>query len=156
MKRALFIAVGLTCLLASGFAARKSAPSGAEISQKAMAAMPDHENSASSQKAGKKIKITPVRPAQIKSEAELEDGQVIAVLETDAEGDETGLPAGKYNLFATKVGRDWHVYAESGGRIAAEGVRVRPEKTVGPRKAAVSPRGWCVYVSCYWGWWACF
>ena len=47
----------------------------------------------------------------------MEDGQVIGVLETEAQGDETSLPPGKCNLFLAKEGNDCHTYAESGGRI---------------------------------------
>ena len=81
--------------------------------------------------------------------AELEGGQIIGMLETEAPGDETGLPPGKYNVFAAKVGNDWHVYAESGGKIVVEAVHVRVEKSNDrtPKKPEFHAEGWCSW------WW---
>ncbi len=132
-------------------AARRDKPSGAEIAQKASSAVLDSENSTTGEKNGKKIKLTPANLPQGKSEAELEDGQVIGVLENEVGGDETGLPPGKYNLFLAKVGNDWHTYAESGGRIVAEAARVKVEKqSQGTRRRPeFHAQGWC---STQWFW----
>ena len=140
--------IGLMCVLATPvFAARKERPSGAEIAQKARLAVLDSANSATAEKNGKKIKFTPANLDQVKGETELEEGQALGLLENEAPGDETGLPPGKYNLFAAKVGNDWHVYAESGGNIVGEGIRVRVEKGKGSKKKAeIRPEGFTMTV----------
>src|SRR5438874_5392682 len=86
---------GICVLALPAFAARKDKPSGPEIAQKARTAVLDSENSTTGEKNGKKIKLIPANLPQGKSEAELEDGQVIGVLETEAQGDETSLPPGR-------------------------------------------------------------
>jgi len=142
---------GICVLALPAFAARKDKPSGPEIALKARTAVLDSENSTTGEKNGKKIKLIPANLPQGKSEAELEDGQVIGVLETEAQGDETSLPPGKYNLFLAKEGNDWHTYAESGGRIVAEAARVKVEKQPQGtrRRPEIRAQGWC---STQWFW----
>ncbi|PYT71893.1 MAG: hypothetical protein DMG39_11685 [Acidobacteria bacterium] len=140
----------LMCVLAvPAFAERKDKPTGEEIANKAKAAKFDSANSTAGEKIGKKVKLTPAKLDHVKSEAELEGGQIIGMLETEAPGDETGLPPGKYNVFAAKVGNDWHVYAESGGKIVVEAVHVRVEKSNDrtPKKPEFHAEGWCSW------WW---
>src|SRR2546425_6426298 len=96
--------IALMCVLSVPlFATRKVNPSGSEIAKKAPSAVLDSENSTTGEKNGKKVKLTPAKLDQLKNEADLEAGQVIGLLETEAAGDETGLPPGKYNIFAAKV-----------------------------------------------------
>lgn len=140
----LFLAcLSLTALPAQ--AARKDKPAGQEISEKAKAVKLDPANAATAERGGKKIKVTPVDLSHVKTEADLEDGQVVGVLETEVAGDETGLPPGKYHIFVAKVGDVWHAYAESGGTIAAEAKRVRVERTKEKptKKADIRLQGWC-------------
>jgi len=108
--------------------ARTEAPSGKEISDKAKAAKHDIANAVTATKGDKKIKFTPADFGHIKSITELEDGQFIGELETEVEGDKAGLPPGKYNALLTKIGSDWHVYAESGGQVVAEAISVVERK----------------------------
>jgi len=135
----------LMCVLAvPAFAERKDKPTGEEIANKAKAAKFDSANSTAGEKIGKKVKLTPAKLDHVKSEAELEGGQIIGMLETEAPGDETGLPPGKYNVFAAKVGNDWHVYAESGGKIVVEAVHVRAKNQNFMRKGGAPGGGCCL------------
>jgi len=145
-------------------AERKGPPTGKEIAQKANSAKLDASNAVVGEKVGKKIKMTPADLSEFSYE-DLENGQVLAVIEGDLAGDETSLPAGKHNIFVTKVGSTWHAYAEADGRIVAEAKRVRVERTskTKPGKAEFQAEGWCllaayfkykggkqvVYDSCY-------
>lgn len=97
---------------------------------------------------GRKVKFTPTVPRPYKTEADLEDGQVVGLLETEAAGDESPLAPGRYNLFLVKVENTWHVYAESEGRIMGEAVNVAIEKTDKPAgtKPEFRDKGWCVLV----------
>jgi hypothetical protein len=153
------MAIALMCLLAvPALAARKEKPSGAEIAGRARSAVLDSANTMTGEKSGKKIKLTPATLDQVKSESDLEQGQFMGVLETEALGDETGLPPGKYNLFAAKVGNEWHVYAESGGTIVAEAVHIRAEKQQPGirKKPEFRAQGWCWWVPVgFWGFWFC-
>ncbi len=147
MKRFLLVVGVLVCMVALPvFAARKERPAGREIAEKAKAAKLDRGSATTGEKGGKRITITPAILDQLKNETELEDGQVIGLLETEAAGDETALAPGTYNLFLAKVGNKWHAYAESGGKIAAEAVRVNLEKTDKPAgtKPEVITEGWCL------------
>jgi len=145
MKRIPGVLVLVLCLAAlPAWAARKEKPTGKEIADKAKAAKLDPANAIIGEKEGKKIKLTPADLSHVKTEAELEDGQMIGVLETEVAGDETPLLPGKYNLFLTKVGNDWHVYAESEGKIVAEAVRVKMEEAKEKKKPEFVPEGWCL------------
>src|SRR5688572_13416353 len=122
-------------------AARVDKPTGAEIAMKARAARLDRANAGTGQFQGKRIAFT---PAVLPPGADLAAGQMIGVLENDVEGDETGLPAGRYNVFAAQLADGWHVYAESGGQIVREALRVtvtrRPGATT--EKPRIRPVGW--------------
>lgn len=139
--------------------ARKEKPSGKEIAEKAKRVRLERYNSTQAEKNGKKVKFTAANLTHLESVAELEEGQFAGELETELEGDETGLPAGKYNIFIAKVNGTWHAYAESGGTIAAEAVRV----TVEPHKEgkfklqepSFDPDGWCFCWCILHVWWWC-
>jgi hypothetical protein len=127
------------------FAERKAAPTGQEIAGKAKAAKLDIANSTTAVVQGRKIKVTPANPAR----AQLADGEMVGVLDTELKGDETNLPPGKYNLFVAKVGEKWHCYAEQDGKIIEEAVGVTvDEKKPGPKKPMINPKGWYVTVAC--------
>lgn len=106
---------------------RKDKPGGSEIARKAKHVKLDHPREASAQKDGKRVTLIPARLEGV-SEEELENGQVIAVLETELDEEDAGLPPGRYNQFLARVGGEWQVLAESGGTVVAEGRDVRFEK----------------------------
>ncbi|MEE9441352.1 MAG: hypothetical protein V3V99_01640, partial [candidate division Zixibacteria bacterium] len=129
---------------------RKEKPTAEEIVEKAKRIRLHEKGTAYGKKDGKGAKFTPADTSHIKTLDEFEEGQVIGVLENEFEGDETGLPVGKHNMYLANVGGDWHVYAESGGSIVAEAVRVDVEyHKVGDRKSTkptFNPHGWCFCV----------
>lgn len=161
MKRLVALLLSLSFIFVpAAFAARRSAPTGKEISDKAKATKFDTANATTGVKAGKKVKFTPARMDRNKKIQDLENGEVVGLLETELKGDETPLPPGRYNVFLAKVGNNWRAYAESGGKIVAEGVRVRVEESArpGPTKPEFRPEGWCFWLSLGWWSWAivCF
>lgn len=96
---------------------RAEKPTGAEIALKARTARLDRPNVGKGEFQGKPIMFT---PAVLPPRSDLGAGQVIGVLENAVDGDETGLPAGKYTVFAARLADGWHVYAESGGQVVKE------------------------------------
>src|SRR5687767_1353421 len=85
-------------------ARRSSAPTGVEIAAAARAGTLDGANAITATLLGKPFKFTPARAQQ---KALPDAGVFLGVLENGAAGDETGLPPGKYNLFAAQVGGQW-------------------------------------------------
>jgi hypothetical protein len=148
--RALLLAMPL--LVAQAAAAQRGAPrgpraekpTGAEIALKARAMRLDRANAGLGQFQGKRILFT---PAVLDPRADLAAGQAIGLLENDVEGDETGLPPGRYNVFAVQLPDGWHVYAESGGQIVREALRVTVtarKGVVAEKKPRIRPVGWGV------------
>ena len=126
--------------------ARADKPTGAEIAMKARTARLDRANAGSGAFQGKRIAFT---PAVLPAGADLAAGQMIGLLENDVDGDETGLPAGRYNVFAAQLADGWHVYAESGGQIVREALRVTVTRRPGAppeKKPRIRPVGWGVDV----------
>jgi uncharacterized protein YjdB len=125
---------------------RPAPPSGREIAERARAAKLDRENTGVGEFQGKRISLVPADPSGVRSAAELEAGQVIGVMENEVAGDETGLPPGRYNLFLAKLADGWHVYAESGGEIVTEAIRVQIEQVAdgnpGSKKPVFRAKGW--------------
>lgn len=107
---------------------RDKAPNGQEIREKARSAKLDKANSGVGEKGGKKATLTPARLDHVKKREDLEEGQFIGVLDTEIAGDRAGLAPGTYNMFIAKVGGDWHVYAESDGKVVAEAASVEERK----------------------------
>ncbi len=103
---------------------RKGRPTGQEIAAQAKGARLNTANATRGKLGEKHITLTPVDPGQPKSIGDLEAGEVVGVMEAEVAGDETGLPVGKYDLYAAKVGDKWHVYAEAHGQIVQEATRV--------------------------------
>ncbi|HEU4721891.1 MAG TPA: Ig-like domain-containing protein [Gemmatimonadaceae bacterium] len=123
---------------------RAEKPTGAEIALKARTMRLDRANAGLGEFQGKRISFT---PAVLDPRADLAAGQVIGLLENDVEGDETGLPPGRYNVFAVQLPDGWHVYAESGGQIVREALRVTVtarKGTVAEKKPRIRPVGWGV------------
>ena len=123
---------------------RAAKPTGAEIALKARTARLDRVNSGKGEFQGKPITFT---PAVLPPRVDLAGGQVIGILENEVEGDETGLPPGKYNVFAARLADGWHVYAESGGEIVREALRVELVRRPGQpaeKKPRIRPKGWGV------------
>ncbi len=155
MKR-LILMVGVLILLIGlpALAARKDKPEGREIAEKARAAKLDYENAVIGEKGGRRVKFTSAVPGQLRTDADVEDGQVVGLLETEASGDESSLPPGTYYVFLAKVGNTWHAYAESGGMIVAEAARANVEKMTGKPvsgKPVFRAEGWCVsFYFCGW------
>ena len=121
---------------------RAAAPAGAEIAAKAKAARLDRANAGAGEFQGKRITFT---PALLDPGTDLAGGQMIGVLENEVAGDETGLPAGRYNLFAAQLPDGWHVYAESNGQVVKEALRVKVERRPGPpadKRPRFRAQGW--------------
>jgi uncharacterized protein YjdB len=119
-------------------------PTGAEIALKARTARLDRVNVGKGEFQGKPITFT---PALLPPRANLVGGQIIGILENEVAGDETGLPPGKYNVYAVRLEDGWHVYAESGGEIAREALRVELVRRPGQpaeKLPRIRPKGWGV------------
>lgn len=138
---------------------RKDKPSGREISDRAKGISLQEDRALHAKREGKNIKFTPADLGHVKSLDEFENGQVMGVLDTEAEGDETGLPPGKYNVFLSNVDGKWQAFAESGGKIAATASRVdinqhKMEERKSP-KTTFNPDGWCICICIVSWWWIC-
>jgi hypothetical protein len=131
---------------------RKDKPKGKEIVEKRKKVKLDMDRAIEGMKKGKKIKFTPAILPQLNSVEELEDGQVIGVLENEIEGDETGLPIGKHNIFIAKIDGEWQGFAESDGEIVAEIKKIKIEKHHWGEKKKEKPKfkeeGWCLFEIC--------
>jgi uncharacterized protein YjdB len=123
---------------------RTDKPTGAEIAHKARSTRLDRANAGKGEFQGKPITFT---PSVLDPRADLAAGHVIGVLENGVDGDETGLPAGRYNVFAAQLSDGWHVYAEANGQIVREALRVTVtarKGAVADRKPRIRPVGWGV------------
>jgi hypothetical protein len=141
-----FVVVGLL-VSGSPSVAQERTPSGREIAEKAKGVKLMPERIIQGKKDGKNVKFTSTDLRHFKSPEEVESGQVIGVLETEIEGDESGLPPGKYNLYLKKVGGAWKVYAESGGKVVGQAARVEVKphgKASGEVLPRFEPEGWCI------------
>ena len=146
--------LGLTIMLSanaqrsSTAQVRASKPTGAEIAAAARSTQLDAANIGTAIVGGKSMRFTPARQASgTVALADPGTGAFLGVLENELAGDETSLPAGKFNLFVANVGGQWHAYAEARGQLVAEAARVTVTPGKGP---AVRPRfeakGWCVII----------
>jgi hypothetical protein len=123
---------------------------GKEIADKAKGAKLNKGREATAKKDGKRVTFTPADLGKLKSEKDLEGGQVVGHLDTELPGDESGLPPGKYNLLLAKEGGKWVVHAESGGQVAgtAKDVKVdkhgvgKGQKGKRPDKPKFGEKGW--------------
>src|SRR5688572_3811635 len=127
-------------------AGRSAPPSGAEIAAAARAGALDPAKAVTATLLGKPFRFTPARGSET---VRVEDGAFLGVLENGAAGDETGLPPGKYNLFATQVGGQWKGYAESNGQIVREAIRASSTTGSAGTKPYFTERGWCIMYMSY-------
>ena len=138
---------------------RQEKPSGREIAEKAKGMRLLKGEAVKGNKNGKIITFTPADTSHIKSLDDFEEGQIVGVIENEHTGDETDLPPGKHNLFLTNIDGNWNIYAESGGNIVAEAVRVEVDYyKIGdrkPTKVTFNPNGWCFCWCLYRVWFWC-
>jgi hypothetical protein len=126
--------------------ARRPAPTGQEISAAARRYRLLSELASTDSLQGRQIRYT---PAEALDSLALESGVLLGVLENELAGDETGLPPGRYNIFLALVDGKPRVYAESGGRIVVEALRVsvtpQPNAAAGRHRPRFIARGWGYY-----------
>jgi hypothetical protein len=124
---------------------RLGAPPAAYIVERANAADLDEKRGVTYEHEGKKIRFTPARVTDNLEEAG--QGHVIGILETEVEGGETGLPPGRYTIFAKSVGGEWEAFAEANGTVVKQALDVTAadveEGKPGKPKFDLSDAGWC-------------
>ena len=127
---------------------RLGAPPGSYIAERLKAARIDEDRAVTGERDGKKITFTPARPTDNLDEAA--QGYVLGILETEVEGDETGLPPGKYTIFAHNVGGEWEAFAEVDGVVVKQALTVTAHDVEGSGgdkgmkpKLDASDDGWC-------------
>jgi hypothetical protein len=125
---------------------RLGAPAGSYISERAKRADFDDDRAVAFEHEGKKITFTPARVTEDLDDAA--QGHVVGILETEAEGGETGLPAGRYTIFAKNVGGEWEAFAEVDGSVAKQALQVTADdaKDGGKERKprfSTSEGGWC-------------
>jgi hypothetical protein len=101
---------------------RLGAPAGTYIAARLKDAPLDEGKAVTQEHEGKKITFIPARATDDPDEAA--QGHVIGVLETEIDGGETGLPAGRYTIFAKSVGGEWEAFAEVDGSVAKQALSV--------------------------------
>jgi hypothetical protein len=126
---------------------RLGAPPGTYIATRLNAASLDADRTVTHEHEGKKITFTPARVTESLSEAA--QGHVLGILETEADGSETGLPAGRYAIFAKSVGGEWEAFAELDGLVVKQALSVTADEAKGPAdkpgkpEFRVSDGVWC-------------
>jgi hypothetical protein len=125
---------------------RLGAPPGAYIGDRLKDAHLDDGRAVSADYDGKRITFTPARVTDNLDEAA--QGHVLGVLETEVEGGETGLPPGRYTIFAKSVGGEWEAFAEVDGSVAKQALSVtatgaKEGDKPGKPKFEASEGGWC-------------
>jgi hypothetical protein len=125
---------------------RLGAPAGTYIAERLKDADLDGRGAVTYEHEGKKITFTPARVTESLEEAA--QGHVLGVLETELDGGETGLPAGRYTIFAKSVGGEWEAFAELDGTVAKQALRVTANDVKGDGKPpkpefSTSEGGWC-------------
>jgi hypothetical protein len=119
---------------------RSVVPLGSEIASLAAASVLEPSLVGTATMFGKPFKFT---PARANTSALPSIGAIVGVLENGAVGDETGLPPGRYNIFVKQINGQWKGYAESGGKIVREAIRVIEGGPEGERPTFIE-KGWCV------------
>jgi hypothetical protein len=125
---------------------RLGAPPGPYIAARLKGARLDDGRAVTAEHEGKEITLTPARATENPDEAA--QGQVLGILETEIDGSETGLPAGRYTIFAKNVGGEWEAFAEVDGSVAKQALRVtaadvKEGEKAGKPKFEASEGGWC-------------
>jgi hypothetical protein len=126
---------------------RLGAPPGTYIAARLNDAELKGGRAADAEHDGKKLRFTPAEATDNPDEAA--QGHVLGVLETEIDGGETGLPAGRYTIFAKNVGGEWEAFAELDGAVVKQALRVTAtdvdedaSKMMKPKFEA-SEGGWC-------------
>jgi hypothetical protein len=132
---------------------RTAAPSGGEIAAAARAGTLDPARATTASLLGKSFRFTPAKLPSTSAKPSEATG-FAGVLENGAAGDETGLPPGRYNIFVANVAGQWKGYAESGGRVVREAIRVTEGNLSPGSKPQFVEKGWCVIIWAVWtdGW----
>jgi hypothetical protein len=125
---------------------RLGAPAASYVAARLLSAEIDESRAVTHEQDGQKITFTPARPTDDQDEAA--QGYILGVLETDLEGGETGLPPGRYTIFAKNVGGEWEAFAEADRAIAKQALRVtaddvESDKSQKPRFSVTEEGGWC-------------
>jgi hypothetical protein len=126
---------------------RLGAPPGTYIADRLKDAELDDDRSAKAEHDGKRITFTPARPTSDHDVAA--QGHVLGVLETQIDGGETGLPAGRYTIFAKNVGGEWEAFAEVDGAVVKQALRVTATDADPDESKLITPKfeasegGWC-------------
>jgi hypothetical protein len=124
---------------------RLGAPAGSYIAARLKDARLDDDRAVTAEHEGKQITFTPARVTESLDEAA--QGHVLGVLETEIEGGETGLPVGRYTIFAKSVGGEWEAFAEVDGTVAKQALRVTAANAkqgkAGKPHFEASEGGWC-------------
>jgi hypothetical protein len=125
---------------------RLGAPAGTYIADRLKGADLDEKKGVTQEHEGKKITFIPARVTDDLDEAA--QGHVVGVLETEVEGGETGLPPGRYTIFAKSVGGEWEAFAEVDGSVAKQALSVTATDAQEGDKPAkptfqTSEGGWC-------------
>ena len=129
---------------------RKEMPPGREIAEMAKKMVREEGKVIQGMAGGKTVRFVGAKLDHLKKEVDVEAGAVIGILENEAPGDESGLPPGRYHLFAAKVNDKWEVYAESEGEVRGKAARVKVEQHTQEDRASLKgtfiEKGWCFRV----------
>ncbi|MFN2566162.1 MAG: hypothetical protein ABR499_14290, partial [Gemmatimonadaceae bacterium] len=128
---------------------RLGAPAGSYIADRLKHADLDNGRAVTHEHEGKKITFIPARITESLDEAA--QGHVLGVLETEVEGGETGLPPGRYTIFAKSVGGEWEAFAEVDGVVAKQALQVIADDVNAPKdrrrggkpQFSTTDAGWC-------------
>jgi hypothetical protein len=126
---------------------RLGAPPGTYIADRLKDARLDEDRAITAEHEGRKITFIPARATDNHDDAA--QGQVLGILETEIEGGETGLPVGRYTIFAKSVGGEWEAFAEVDGAVAKQALRVTAAEVEGDDAKPAKPKfeasegGWC-------------
>ena len=128
---------------------RLGAPAGTYVAARLQAADLDDESAVTHEHEGQKVTFTPARVTESLEEAA--QGHLLGVLETEIAGGETGLPPGRYAIFAKNVGGEWEAFAEANGGIVKQALQVIAEDADEPKNRrkggkpqfSTSEGGWC-------------
>jgi hypothetical protein len=124
---------------------RLGAPAGTYIAARLKDADLDDGRAVTAEHEGKRITFTPARVTENLDDAA--QGHVLGILVTEIDGGETGLPAGRYAIFAKNVGGEWEAFAEVDGSVVKQALQVTATDTKGGKAAKAkfeaSEGGWC-------------
>jgi hypothetical protein len=129
---------------------RLGAPSPSYVAARLLAAEMDDDEAVTREHEGRKIRFIPARVSTDRDDAS--QGHILGTLDTELEGAETGLPPGRYTIFAKNVGGEWEAFAEADRAIAKQALRVTADDAepaadwdgvVKPKFSVTEEGGWC-------------